>query len=111
MSPRAIRADRDYVGRVKIDDGFVRRSGASARQPMSPWRHDNHSDVIEKKNFPQEEEGADMRMTEIFSLGRHRGYGDNDRHWYDAGWRNRDYNNQDWRHNWDDRRHNDRGNC
>ncbi len=52
-----------------------------------------------------------MRMTEIFSLGSHRGYGDNDRHWYDAGWRNRDYNNQDWRHNWDDRRHNDRGNC
>ena len=66
----------------------------------------NHSDVTKKR-----EEGADMRITEIFSLGRN-DHGDNDRRWYDDSWRNRDYYNRDWRHNnWDDRGHDNRGNC
>jgi hypothetical protein len=29
---------RDYVGRVKIQDGFVQLPRTSARQPRAPWR-------------------------------------------------------------------------
>jgi hypothetical protein len=52
-----------------------------------------------------------MEITEIFSLGRDH-HGDNDRRWYDDGWRNRYYYNRDWRHDdWDDRGYDNRGNC
>jgi hypothetical protein len=94
------------VGRIKIEDGFVYVESASTRQPMSPWRNGNHSDVTEKR-----EEGADMRIAEVFSLGRN-GHGDNDRRWHQDGWRNRDYDNRDWRYaDWDDWGHGNRGNC
>ncbi|MGA9690184.1 MAG: hypothetical protein WBR33_01745 [Pseudonocardiaceae bacterium] len=77
-----------------------------ARQPTSPWRNDNHGDVTEKR-----EEGADMRIAEIFSLGGHH-HGDNDRRWHEDSWRNDDYDNRNWRYdNWDGRRHGHRGNC
>ena len=69
--------------------------------------NDNHSDVTEKRD----REGADMEITEIFSLGRDH-HGDNDRRWYDDGWRNRYYYNRDWRHDdWDDRGYDNRRNC
>jgi hypothetical protein len=73
---------------------------------MSPWQNDNHSDVTEKRD----REGADMRVTDIFSLSRD--YGDHDRRWYENSWRNRDYYNRNWRHDdWYDRDYNHRGNC
>ncbi len=52
-----------------------------------------------------------MRITNIFSLGRG-DYGDHDRRWDDADWRNRDYYNRYWRHDdWYDRDYDHRGNC
>ncbi len=53
-----------------------------------------------------------MRMTEIFNLGRDHRDHDDDRRWYNDGWRNRGYDNWDWGHRgWDDRGHDHWGNC
>ena len=74
---------------------------------MSPWQNDNHGDVTDKRD----REGADMRITDIFSLGREN-YGDHDRRRYDDGWRNRDYDYRNWRRDdWYDRDYDRRGNC
>ena len=98
---------RDYVVRIKIEGGCAQVSNASTRQPMSPWQNDNHSDVTEKRD----REGADMRITDIFSLGD-KDHGHHDRRRHDDGWRNQDYDYRNWRQDdWYDRDYDHRGNC